>query len=126
FGGVARVMPLWVIAFVIAGLANVGLPGLSGFTAEFHIFVGTFRTYPLAGGLAMFAAALAAGDMLRLFAIVFFGPLNPRWRELRDVTPLEGIAGALLIGAIVLMGLWWPLFTDRLAPTILNLPGVTG
>ena len=34
FGGVAKVMPLWVIAYVMAGLANVGLPGLSGFTAR--------------------------------------------------------------------------------------------
>jgi NADH-quinone oxidoreductase subunit M len=126
FGGIARVMPLWVIAYVIAGLANVGLPGLSGFTAEFHIFVGTFQTYPLFGGIAIFAAALAAAYMLRMFAIVFFGPLNPRWSDLRDATPLETVSGGLLIGAIVLMGVWWPLFTDRLEPTILHLPGVTG
>jgi NADH-quinone oxidoreductase subunit M len=125
FGGIARVMPLWVIAYVAAGLANVGLPGLSGFTAEFHIFVGTFQTYPIFGALAIFAAALAAAYMLRMFALVFFGPLNPQWRELRDVTPLEAIAGILLISSIVLMGVWWPLFTDRLAPTILNLPGVS-
>jgi NADH-quinone oxidoreductase subunit M len=126
FGGIARVMPLWVIAYVIAGLANVGLPGLSGFTAEFHIFVGTFQTYPLFGGLAIFAAALAAAYMLRMFSIVFFGPLNPRWKELKDVTPLETVSAGLLIGSIVLMGVWWSLFTDRLEFTILNLPGVTG
>jgi NADH-quinone oxidoreductase subunit M len=126
FGGIARVMPLWVIAYVIAGLANVGLPGLSGFTAEFHIFVGTFKTYPLFGGLAIFSAALAAAYMLRMFSIVFFGPLNPRWKDLRDVTPLETISAGLLIGSIVLMGIWWSLFTDRLEFTILNLPGVTG
>ena len=126
FGGIARVMPLWVIAYVIAGLANVGLPGLSGFTAEFHIFVGTFQTYPLFGGLAIFAAALAAAYMLRMFSIVFFGPLNPRWKDLKDVTPLETVSAGLLIGSIVLMGVWWSLFTDRLEFTILNLPGVTG
>jgi NADH-quinone oxidoreductase subunit M len=126
FGGIARVMPLWVIAYVIAGLANVGLPGLSGFTAEFHIFVGTFQTYPLFGGLAIFSAALAAAYMLRMFSIVFFGPLNPRWKDLRDITPLETISAGLLIGSIVLMGIWWSLFTDRLEATILNLPGVTG
>src|SRR5690606_4882991 len=67
FGGIARVMPWWVIFFTIAGLANVGLPGLSGFTAEFHIFVGTFQSYPWFGALAIFAAALAAAYMLRMF-----------------------------------------------------------
>jgi NADH-quinone oxidoreductase subunit M len=126
FGGIGKVMPLWVIFYTIAGLANVGLPGLSGFTAEFHIFVGTFQTYPFFGALAIVAAALAAGYMLRMFSVVFFGPLNPQWSGLRDVTPLEATSALLLIGSIVLMGVWWSLFTDRLDITITSLPGVTG
>ena len=125
FGGVAKVMPLWVIAYVMAGLANVGLPGLSGFTAEFHIFVGTFKTYPIFGGLAILAAAIAAAYMLRMFAVVFFGPLNPRWRDLKDLRPLEAVAAGLLIASMLAMGLWWSPFTDRLANTVVNLPGVT-
>ncbi len=125
FGGVAKVMPLWVIAYVMAGLANVGLPGLSGFTAEFHIFVGTFKTYPIFGGLAILAAAIAAAYMLRMFAVVFFGPLNPRWRDLKDLRPIEAIAAGLLIASMLAMGLWWSPFTDRLANTVVNLPGVT-
>ena len=126
FGGVAKVMPLWVIAYVMAGLANMGLPGLSGFTAEFHIFVGTFKTYPIFGGLAILAAAIAAAYMLRMFAVVFFGPLNPRWRDLKDLRPIEAVAAALLIASMLAMGLWWSPFTDRLANTVVNLPGVTG
>ena len=126
FGGVAKVMPLWVIAYVVAGLANVGLPGLSGFTAEFHIFVGAFRSYPVFGGLAILAAAIAAAYMLRMFGVVFFGPLNPRWRDLKDLSPLEMIAATLLILSMLAMGLWWSPFTDRLANTVVNLPGVTG
>ncbi|GAB4331561.1 MAG: NADH-quinone oxidoreductase subunit M [Dehalococcoidia bacterium] len=126
FSGIARVMPLWVIAYVIAGLANVGLPGLSGFTAEFHIFVGTFKSYPVFGALAIVAAAIAAAYMLRMFAVVFFGPLNPRWSDLRDVRPVEAISGALLIGSVIIMGVWWAPFIDRLAPTVTALPGVTG
>ena len=125
FGGIARVMPLWVVGYVIAGLANVGLPGLSGFTAEFHIFVGAFKTYPIVGGLAILAAAIAAAYMLRMFAQVFWGPLNPRWRELKDITPLEGVSAALLIASIVIMGVLWSPFTDRVGHTVMNLPGVT-
>ena len=124
FGGVAKVMPLWVIAYVMAGLANVGLPGLSGFTAEFHIFVGAFRTYPVFGGLAILAAAIAAAYMLRMFGVVFFGPLNPRWKDLKDLSPIETVSAALLILSMLAMGLWWSPFTDRLANTVTNLPGV--
>jgi len=125
FGGIAKVMPLWVAGYVIAGLANVGLPGLSGFTAEFHIFVGAFKTYPIVGGLAILAAAISATYMLRMFAQVFWGPLNPKWRELKDITPLEGISAALLISSIVIMGVLWSPFTDRIGHTVMNLPGVT-
>jgi NADH-quinone oxidoreductase subunit M len=126
FGGLGKVMPAWVVFYTIAGLANVGLPGLSGFTAEFHIFVGTFQTYPWAGALAIFAAALAAAYMLRMFSVVFFGPFNPRWSALKDLTPMEAISGGLLIGAMIVMGVWWAPFTDRVGHTVTLLPGVIG
>ena len=126
FGGITKVMPLWVIFYAIAGLANVGLPGFSGFTAEFHIFVGTFQTYPVFGALAIFAAALAAAYMLRMMAEVFFGPFNPRWSDLKDLTPLERLSGGMLIASIVVMGVWWAPFTDRISMAVTQLPGVTG
>ncbi len=119
YGGIAKVMPLWVICYGIAGLANVGLPGLSGFTAEFHIFVGTFQSYPIAGALAIVAAGLAAAYMLRMFAIVFFGPLTLRWKDsLHDLTPMETMAAGTLIASIVVMGLWWAPFTDRASHSV--------
>jgi NADH-quinone oxidoreductase subunit M len=126
FGGITKVMPVWVVFYSIAGLANVGLPGLSGFTAEFHIFWGTFQAYPYFAGLAIFAAALAAAYMLRMFGLVFFGPFNVRWKDLHDLTPMEFIAGGTLIAAIVLMGVWWAPFTDRVSATVVLIPGVIG
>jgi NADH-quinone oxidoreductase subunit M len=126
YGGVAKVIPAWVVFYSLAGLANVGLPGLSGFTAEFHIFVGTFRTYPIFGALAIFAAALAAAYMLRMFSIVFFGPFNPRWSGLKDLRPVEYIAGGALIASMVVMGVWWAPFTDRVGVTVTQIPGVLG
>ena len=72
------------------------------------------------------AAALAAGYMLRMFAIVFFGPFNIRWKDLKDLSPLETMAGGLLIASIVLMGVWWAPFTDRIGQTVAAIPGVIG
>jgi hypothetical protein len=58
---------------------------------------------------------------------VFFGPLNPRWGSLKDMTPMEALAGTLLIASIVIMGVWWSLFTDRIDGTVTQfLMGVTG
>lgn len=125
FGGVARVMPVWVIFFVIAGFTGVGLPGLSGFIAEFHIFVGSFRSYPLFGSLGILAAAFAAGYIFRMFATVFFGPLNPRWTKLRDITPVEIVAATVLVLAIIAMGVYWSPFTDRISVSVALLPGLT-
>ena len=70
------------------------------------------------------AAALAAAYMLRLFSIVFFGPFNPRWSDLKDLRPLEAMGGVALLAGIGIMGVWWAPFTERVAHTVTILPGV--
>jgi NADH-quinone oxidoreductase subunit M len=126
FGGLAGKMPRFAIYFVIAGLTSVGLPGLSGFVAEFHVFVGTFETYPVAGALAILGAGITAIYIFRLLALSFFGQFNEsRWGGLKDMTRFEAAGGALLIVFILFMGLWPDPFVDRIAPTVVNfLPGV--
>lgn len=125
FGGLAHRMPRWAAYFVIAGLTSVGLPGLSGFVAEFNIFVGLFRTYPAFGALGVLAAAVTAVYIFRMFARAFFGPFNERWNELKEMTALEQAAGALLIAMILFMGLFPSPFVDRITETVNHLPGVS-
>ncbi|MGE0539014.1 MAG: NuoM family protein [Dehalococcoidia bacterium] len=124
FGGLARVMPIFVIFFTIAGLSSLGLPGLAGFVAEFNIFVGVFESYPVFGALAVLAAAVTAAYILRMVGTAFFGQLNPRWRNLRDVQKTELVAGGLLVAAILWMGIYPKPFTDRIREGIAQLPGV--
>ena len=57
--------------FVIAGLTSLGLPGLSGFIAEFMVFTGAFRTYLPLAVLAVIGAALTAVYILRLLPAPF-------------------------------------------------------
>jgi NADH-quinone oxidoreductase subunit M len=124
FGGLARVMPIFVIYFTIAGLSSLGLPGLAGFVAEFNIFVGVFRSYPIFGGLAVLAAAVTAAYILRMVGTAFFGQLNPRWRGLHDVQKTELVAGGILAASILWMGIYPKPFTDRIREGIALLPGV--
>ena len=125
FGGMAKRMPRFVAFFAIAGLASLGLPGLAGFVAEFHIFVGTFQTYPIIGVLAVISAAITAAYVLRLLALAFFGPLNERWAELKDTTRFETVGALLLIAFIVFLGVWPDPFIDRIAATVSGIPGVS-
>jgi NADH-quinone oxidoreductase subunit M len=126
FGGLAGKMPRFAVFFMIAGLTSVGLPGFSGFVAEFNVFVGTFATYPIAGALAVLGAGITAIYIFRLLALSFFGTFNEsRWGGLKEMTKFEMAGGVLLIVFILFMGLWPDPFVDRISPTVVNfLPGV--
>ena len=110
--GLAKRMGFTSAIFVIAGLTSLGLPGLAGFVAEVLIFVGTFRTYPLAGILAVIAAGVTAAYILRLIAKVFFGPLDKRWAHLTDASRSEAIGAAILVVTLVVIGVYPKPFLD--------------
>ena len=120
FSGMAKQMPIWTIFFIFAALASLGLPGLSGFIAEVHIFIGAFRAYPIVGGLAVLTAAITATYLLRGLAQAFFGEMNPRWNHLKEITLMERAGATVLAGAILLLGLWPSPWIDRIGPSVLE------
>ncbi len=76
YQGMARQMPVFSFYFMIAVLATVGLPGLSGFVGEFYILTGSFSSPLLSGAYAIVAALsliLAAVYLLNMFRKVMFG-----------------------------------------------------
>ena len=92
--------------FAIAGLASMGLPGLSGFIAEFMIFTGTFRTYLPLAILAVVGAALTAVYILRLLARTFLGESDEQWEHLTDGSVIEkGVGGAFVL-ILIFVGIW--------------------
>jgi NADH-quinone oxidoreductase subunit M len=126
FGGLSKNMPRYAAYWAFAGLSSLGLPGLAGFIAEFHIFVGTFRAgYIWAGALGILAAAITATYILRMLAMAFFGPFNERWAALKDMRLAEQFGGAVLIFFLAFMGLWPAPFVDRIAATVSTLPGIS-
>jgi NADH-quinone oxidoreductase subunit M len=125
FGGLAKKMPRHTAFFTIAGLSSLGLPGLAGFIAEFHIFVGVFQAhYYWAGGLGILAAGLTATYILRMLGRAYFGPFNERWEEIKEMRIGEQAAAALLIAAIVAMGVWPAMLVDRITESVNSIPGI--
>jgi NADH-quinone oxidoreductase subunit M len=125
FGGLAQKTPRLAGFFAIAGLSSLGLPGLAGFIAEFHIFAGTFKVYWWAGALGILAAAITATYILRMLSMAFFGPFNEKWAELKEMRRGEQFGGALLIVFIAFMGIWPAPFIDRIADSVRAIPGVS-
>ncbi len=104
--GLAKRMGVTASLFAVAGLASLGLPGLSGFVAELLVFVGTFKTYLPLAVLAVIGAALTAVYILRLLAKVFFGPISPQWEHLRGATRVEMGATGILALVLLVVGVW--------------------
>ncbi|MBF0491274.1 MAG: NADH-quinone oxidoreductase subunit M [Deltaproteobacteria bacterium] len=101
YGGIAKVMPLYSIFFLIVTFSSIGLPGTNGFVGEFLILLGSFQTQPWAATIAASGVILAAVYMLWMVQRVFFGPLkNPKNEGLKDLGLRET---AILLPLIVLI-----------------------
>ncbi|MCE2405140.1 MAG: NADH-quinone oxidoreductase subunit M [Dehalococcoidia bacterium] len=120
-GGLSKRMGVTAAFFAVAGLASLGLPGLSGFVAEFLVFVGTFRTYLPLAVLAVIGAAITAVYILRLLASTFFGPMDPRWEHLGDASRLEMGAAGMLVVTLVFVGVWPLPFMDVINSGVADL-----
>ena len=105
-GGLSKRMKITASFFAVAGLASLGLPGLSGFVAELLVFVGVFKTYLPLAVLAVIGAAITAVYILRLLASTFFGPTSPQWSNLTDATRLEVGATGILVVVLFFVGIW--------------------
>ena len=138
-GGLAKVMPWLATCFYIAGLASLGLPGLSGFVAETHVFLGGFFGNPWSNTIATrvltivatLSIVVTAVYVLRGLAMVFQGPINdPHYEELRDATLTEKLSTGVLVATLLFVGMlpWLiiNLIEPSLYPFINRLNGVAG
>jgi len=105
-GGLARRMPGIVVAFTIGGLASFGVPGTSGFIAEFWAFYGTWLWFVPLAVLAIVGIVITALYVLRMLQMVFFGDMDPRYDEEKtpDARTTEWVAPVVLSATLVLFG----------------------
>jgi NADH-quinone oxidoreductase subunit M len=108
-GGLMKVMPFLGVSYVIAGMASLGLPSLSGFVAEMTIFVGSFQHtdifHRVLTILAVSSIVITAVYILRVVGKIIFGPMfDKHHEELTDAVWYERVSVGVLIVAIFAMG----------------------
>ena len=111
-GGLASRMPFIATIMVVAGLASLGLPSLSGFVSEALIFLGTFFVWGWPTAIAVFGIVLTAGYILWMIQRVMYGPPLPRYDGVGDATLVEAVPLVVLLIAIVVVGIYPALLTD--------------
>lgn len=121
FGGLAHQMPRVAVAFMITGLASLGLPGLFNFVAEFTVFVGAIQVYPVAAIISIFAVVITAIYVLRIIQQIFFGPRNTKWDKLEDAKGVELIPIILLGGVLITLGIFPKLIMNMINSGIIPI-----
>jgi NADH-quinone oxidoreductase subunit M len=120
----ARAIPFAAFTFVIAGMASVGMPGLSGFVAELEILIGAWRAFPTLAVLAGVGILVGIAFTWRALDKAFLGgamAANAPAASLPRISGAERIGAAILIAATVAVGLYPRLLLDLVLPA-LNSP----
>ena len=126
-GGLMKIMPFLSVGYVIAGLANLGLPGFSGFVAEMTIFVGSFENadtfHRAATIIACTSIVVTAVYILRVVGKILFQKVaDPHYLELTDATWDERVAVICLIACVAGLGVFplWAqgVISDAVGPII--------
>jgi len=122
YGGLVNNMPLYALVFMIFTLANVGLPGTSGFIGEFLALIGTFRVNIPVATLATFGVILSACYALWLYRKVIFGVIEkPALAALRDLGRREILVFAPLVILTILFGVYPKPVLDMSAASVAQL-----
>ncbi|MEE6282594.1 NADH-quinone oxidoreductase subunit M [Georgenia sunbinii] len=105
YGGMQRVTPVLAGTWLVAGLATIALPGLSGFLPEYLVLLGTFRVNIVAASFAVIAVIIAAIYILLPYQRMFTGAPNPALAKLPDLDARERWVVAPLVVAMLALGL---------------------
>ncbi len=122
YGGLVNRMPLYAACFMVFTLANVGLPGTSGFVGEFLTMLGAYLHN---SWIAIFAATgviLSAAYALFLYRRIIFGALvKPTLQTIQDLTAREVAILAPLVVITIAMGVYPTVVTNVTTPSVAKL-----
>jgi len=122
YGGLVNRMPLYALVFMVFTMANVGLPGTSGFVGEFMTLLGTFRVSIPTAFFATFGVILSAAYALWLYRKVVFGALvKPSLQTIKDLTLRECLTLFPLVALTILFGVYPKPILDMSAASVQQL-----
>ncbi|MFQ6613931.1 MAG: NuoM family protein [Fidelibacterota bacterium] len=121
FGGLAKTMPIYAGVTMVAFFAGLGLPGMSGFISEFLSFVGAFPVFKVIVILSTLGILLNAAYFLRAYLKVFFGPLNEKYADIKDINGRELFIVIPLAVITIALGVYPSPFLNMVKATLNDL-----
>ena len=122
YGGLVNRMPVYALIFMLFTMANVGLPGTSGFVGEFLTLVGVFQVNTWVTAVAATGVVLSAGYALWLYRRVMMGELvRESLKTITDMSRREKALFAPLVAMTLLLGVYPSLVTDITGPAVAEL-----
>ena len=126
-GGFARFMPLVAAAFVVGGMVSMGMPGFSGFVAEFPIFMGLWRYQPWIAIVASISIVITASYIIRITGKVFFGKMPEEFiGHFDDVTFLDKFALVILSAVLIVIGVYPTIMVTMVESGVENIMRLLG
>ena len=139
--GMMKVLPWTAVAFIIGGLVSMGMPGLSGFIAEFPIFLGVWKGgsmdlgsnavfglnpanfYPLVAAISVLGIIITAAYILRAVGTVFFGEYDEhKWHDMRPISAIDKVTLIMFAVILIVIGVFpaviAPIVESGMAPVI--------
>ena len=119
YGGLVNRMPSYALVFMFFTMANVGLPGTSGFVGEFLVLIGIFQVNTVIAAIATSGVILSAAYALWLYRRVAFGPLlKASLATIQDMSRRERAIFAPLVVMTLLLGVYPAVDTDIIGPSV--------
>ncbi len=119
YGGLVEKMPKYAFAFMIFTMANVGLPGTSGFVGEFLVLIAIFQVNVWFAAVATLGVILSAAYALWLYRRVIFGALTKEsLKSILDMNPREMAVIVPLLILTILFGFYPAPILDTIAPSV--------
>lgn len=119
-GGLAKVVPFISGILLIAGLASLGLPGLSGFISEFLAFLGLFKTMKVITIISTLGIILTAVYVLRGVLNMTYGPMPGAYSGVRDARLIEAIPMITLVAFILMIGIFPSVLSQPIQQTVVG------
>jgi len=126
FGGLATSMPVYAGFVSLAFMASLGLPGLAGFVSEALCFLGTWPVYPVYTAIGVSGVVLGAAYFLWAYQRIFFGPLNPKYKNIGDINDREIFTLIPLSAITVFIGVYPMPVLNYFTATLNHLQSVLG